>query len=114
MKAREYRLEFGSFYFYENGRMQFMADRVGICFSILDGNGVLHRHGSVEDVQAWWETNRADYAALFGDLHIVDSNRWDPELLTACIENPSLLIQLCKQAGIACCDNDDLEGRVNA
>ena len=96
MVKHEYKKEFGSYYFYVDGRMQMMADNIAICFSILDGNGVLHKHGNVDHVEEWWRNHRDEYQPLFGTLAVVDSNKWDPEVLTKCIENGSYLLELLR------------------
>ena len=99
MMRREYRKEFGSYYFYEDDRMRFMADEVAICFSLLDGNVVLHKHGIAADVNAWWTKNRQEYEPLFGDLHVVESDSWDPAELTECLERPWKIIELLQSVG---------------
>ena len=99
MMRREYKKEFGSFYFYENDRMRFMADEVAICFSVLDGNVVLHKHGIAADVNAWWKKNRELAQPLFGDLTIVESGKWDAAELTECLERPWKLLELLQSIG---------------
>jgi len=99
MIRREYRKEFGSFYYYENGRMQSMADEVAICFSILDDNVVLHKHGRAEDVTKWWQENHEVGRQLFGELVIVESGDWDPVELTECLERPYKIVELCRSVG---------------
>lgn len=96
---REYHKEFGSFYYYENGRMLLMADEVAICFSFLGNSVVLHKHGATKDVVKWWEKNREQYRDLFGDLFIVESREWDPADLTECLERPYKIVELCRSIG---------------
>lgn len=93
---REYKKEFGSLYYYEDDRMRFMADEVGIVFSILDGNVVLHKHGIAADVTKWWEKNRDQYQSLFGDTYIVESGEWDAKELTECLERPGKIVELLR------------------
>ena len=79
--------------------MQFMADEVAICFSILDQNVVLHKHGGAADVQAWWKKNHEAYSSLFGDLHIVESGEWSPVDLTECLDRPFKILELLHSIG---------------
>jgi len=98
-RKRRYRKEHGSFYFYENGRMQLMADSVGLCFSVLDGRVVLHKHGEAESISSWCRKNRRKYRGLFGELYVVESREWDPEALTECLERPHKIAELLQSVG---------------
>ena len=91
---REYRKEFGSYYYYENDRMLLMADKVALCLSHRDNIIVLHKHGIAADVVVWWEKNRAQYTPLFGDLTIVESREWDAAELTECLDRPWKIVEL--------------------
>ena len=100
MIRREYRKEFGSFYYYVDDRMRFMADEVAICFSLLDNNVVLHQHGRSEDVGEWWQKNHETARPLFGELIIVESRDWNPADLTECLERPWKIVELCQSVGV--------------
>ena len=63
--ASEYRLEHGSFYWYERGRMQFMCDQVAMAFDRLDGT--LYKHGRPERIEAWAAEQRALLAGAVDD-----------------------------------------------
>jgi hypothetical protein len=65
MTRREYRLEYGSFYWYEDDRMQSMCDQIAFVFDQRDG--ALYKHGRPERMEAWAAEQRAKLEGLTGD-----------------------------------------------
>ena len=99
VQSGEYTKEFGSFYFRVRGQIRLMTDQVAICFSVLDGQTVLHKHGRPGDVQRWWKQHHNEYRPLFGELVVVESDAWDVDLLNECLDNPALLGGLMERSG---------------
>lgn len=97
-----YTLEHGSYYQRNprNGDIEKMCDQVTIAFSNKvqdDGTAmwVIHRHGDLEDVQAWWRKNHKAAEPLFGEVTLITfPRRFDPERINQVIEIPARLRKL--------------------
>lgn len=100
-----YTLEHGSYYQRNprNKDIEKMCDLVTVAFSNKvqdDGTTMwsVHRHGNLEDVQAWWKKNHEVARPLFGEITLITFPRqFDPARINAVIEIPAKLKALLKE-----------------
>lgn len=107
-----YTLEHGSYYlrdpnrtmFDARGEVMYMTDLVTIAYSCAaqsDGNRawIVHKHGDLKDVQAWWQKNRdAAVTALVGEITLITFPRqFDPHRINAILDHPHLLGELLEE-----------------
>jgi len=104
-----YTLEHGSYYLRDrpDGPIRLMTDQVTLAFShdcyapdeVECTGWVIHKHGRLEDVRAWWRANRKVAAPLFGEVHLVTfPSRFDVDRINATIEHPIRLAKLIEEA----------------
>lgn len=103
--SSSYTLEHGSYYlrdpnqtlFDERGAIVAMVDLVTIAYSCTpepDGTElwVIHKHGDLKQLQAWWRANRETMQPLFGEVTLVTFPRgFDPERINAILDCPARL-----------------------
>lgn len=98
-----YTLEHGSYYLRSGSTIRLMTDQVTIAYSnklAPEGSGwAIHKHGRLEDVQAWWKANREAAEPLFGEIHLVTfPPKYDVDRINAIIEHPPRLAELLEEA----------------
>ena len=103
-----YTLEHGSYYQRNprNNDIEKMCDQVTLAFSRMPDDGkpdpegqiTIHRHGTLENVQAWWKKNHEAARPLFGEIILITfPPKFDPARINEVIEIPARLGILLKE-----------------